>query len=408
VSALVRKSLRDDPHKSGQYASACWPAYAGRKHWFVEGDEYSNHGPPHPLWRLRDDVAHPLCVIAPLHAVVRGQGESADVLVVCDCGEVGTPQALGWAGDCCGPCSDRRAEGGSPAGRLAVHAHPAEVSGLTFDEEDCVLSTVRDGGLHRFDPRSGDASMRLTPGHEGGMGVAALPGDRAAVASYRWVVCWDLRTGAECWATSCPGEAAGLTASPDGDWLAVDMVDVPYLIDAWSGKRRRGPNDWSHFAFGPDGRLYAFDSGSRCVSSLDVETGDIRETGLQFGEPEEDDCFGLACSPVGGLLAAGGNGGRVRIGDAEAGRWLHEFHSPATLVSSLAFSPDGGVLATGHSGAVVFWDVQAGRQRGRLALPFGYVCCLAFAPDGQTLAVGDGHGVVRLWPWRRLLSTAVG
>src|SRR5262249_53915382 len=162
---------------------------------------------PNPLWRLRDARIPALCVIAPLHAVVRGEGESAAVLVVCDCGEAGTPEALGWAGDCCGPCSDRRAEGGGTAGRLAVRAHNASVRGLAFDEDNCILSVGRDGGLHRFDPQSGDASMRVSPGDRGGTGVVALMGDRAAVAFYREVVCWDLQTGEECWTASCPGEA---------------------------------------------------------------------------------------------------------------------------------------------------------------------------------------------------------
>jgi WD40 repeat protein len=71
----------------------------------------------------------------------------------------------------------------------------------------------------------------------------------------------------------------------------------------------------------------------------------------------------------------------------------------------LDFTPDGDVLATDHDDAVVFWDVRAGRERGSLALPIGgSVCALAFSPDGELIAVGDGHGVIRLWPWRRLLS----
>jgi WD40 repeat protein len=103
------------------------------------------------------------------------------------------------------------------------------------------------------------------------------------------------------------------------------------------------------------------------------------------------------------LLAAGLNAGRVRIGDPTTGRWLHAYERPAGLVSSLAFTPDGGILATGHGATVVFWDVEAGAERGELSLTGSEVDALAFSPDGETLAVGDGHGAVRLWPWRRML-----
>jgi WD40 repeat protein len=179
---------------------------------------------------------------------------------------------------------------------------------------------------------------------------------------------------------------------------------VPWLIDGYSGEVERGPDDTSHFAFAPDGLLFAYDSGSRGVLTVDAATGDMNETGLEFGEPEEDDCYGLACSSA-GLVAAGGDHGRLRIGDPEAGRWLHVIDGAGGMVSQLAFSPDGQTLATsGWAGAVTFWDVSAGRESGRLALPVGGVAALAFAADGETLAVGDDHGVVRLWPWRRLLA----
>ena len=400
----ARRTASGSVHWDSRRKIACywWTDHADRKHWYVEGDFYIPNDSQCHLWRCRREAAHPLCVIDPLHAVIRGD---RSVLFVCDCGEVGTPEELGWAGDCCGPCSDRCAEGLGVSERLAVHAHRWEVRDLDFTEDGRVLSiSYGDGSVHRFDPGRGEGSLLVEPSNRGGAGVAALPGNRVAVAFTRAeVVCLDVDSGAQLWQAHCAGEVMGLAASPAGDWLAVEMDDEPYLIAAATGKVGRGPRHASDLAFGPDGMLFAFDSDYGGVIAVGIETGETWETKLMLDDPE-DCCFGLACSPA-GLLAAGGEYGGVRIGDPAAGLWLHVLERPGGQVMYLDFTPDGDVLATDHDDAVVFWDVRAGRERGSLALPIGgSVCALAFSPDGELIAVGDGHGVIRLWPWRRLLS----
>jgi hypothetical protein len=392
---------------SGDRRATCawWTDHAGRRHWFVEGDEYRPHGEPDPLWRCRRVKIPPLAVIDPLHVALRGQGPGAPLLVLCDCGEVGTPEALGWMGDCCAPCFDRRAEGVGTAARLAVRAHATAVIAVAFARDGRVLSVgFRHGGVHLHDPLTGRGARLAEPSEGGGAGGVTLPDGSAVVAFTRGeVVCWDVDSGEERWRVRCPGELMGLSASLDGERLAVDG-SLPHLLGADGGECASGRDELSNFTFGPGRMLYAYDSDSRGVVAFDPRQGPWTEVGLEFGEPEEDDCYALACSPVRQLLAAGLNAGRVRIGDPTTGRWLHAYERPANLVSSLAFTPDGGILATGHGATVVFWDVEAGAERGELSLNASEVHALAFSPDGETLAVGDGHGVVRLWPWRRMLG----
>ena len=82
----------------------------------------------------------------------------------------------------------------------------------------------------------------------------------------------------------------GIAASPDGDRLAVDAVSVTYLLDLERGEGESMSEDLAHFAFGPDGTLFAFDYGFREIVARDALTEVWNQTGLEFGEAEEDDC----------------------------------------------------------------------------------------------------------------------
>ena len=79
-------------------------------------------------------------------------------------------------------------------------------------------------------------------------------------------------------------------------------------------------------------------------------------------------------------------------------------------VVSVAFSPDGTILATGtQDGTTQLWDAATLQQIGvPLTADSRRISSVAFSPDGKTLATSSYAGTVRLWNVTAALNDSVG
>src|SRR5216683_1997380 len=92
----------------------------------------------------------------------------------------------------------------------------------------------------------------------------------------------------------------------------------------------------------------------------------------------------VAFSPDGRMLAAGDTGGDVGLWDTASSRRTATL-TAGNPVYTVAFSPDGRTLAVGGSGGhVSLWDTASGRRTATLA-EGASVASVAFSPDGQML-----------------------
>jgi WD40 repeat protein/tRNA A-37 threonylcarbamoyl transferase component Bud32 len=144
--------------------------------------------------------------------------------------------------------------------------------------------------------------------------------------------------------------------------------------------------------FSPNGLRVAFADG-QTVRVCDAATGnELSAPGTRQGSVTS-----VAYSPDGGRLASGTLQGTINIWDTVSGQESLAFHH-AEGIRNLAFSPDGRRLAAAAGNSMVkVWDLRTGREPVILRGHTDSVSGVAFSPDGWRLASGGSEGAIKIW-----------
>ncbi len=180
------------------------------------------------------------------------------------------------------------------------------------------------------------------------------------------------------------------------------FLAVPFLAIVLSAQ----PQPQMVVSVGHAGRpsLAVFAAGHLAVASwANVALIDL-STGLTVARlPQPGLVTSMAASPGGDVLAVGTCGYSVQLWDVKSRSPLRRIAVRGECPESLSFSPDGALLATSAyecatGGGLQIWDVRSGALKQELARGCG-IRSVAFSGDGSWLAGVDDKGKATIFEW---------
>jgi hypothetical protein len=184
----------------------------------------------------------------------------------------------------------------------------------------------------------------------------------------------------------------------------------------------------SFFALAPDGATLAT-SGDNGIRVCELATGKVRRQLTKVAAVNDanyrysnwvginrfldgvavvgDSGNGLTFSPDGRTLATI-SGSTVYLWDTARGKELRQLGGQGNSVRSVAFTPDGKIIAaSSEDGTIRFWDTATGTILAQVEGHRGGVGSIVFSTDGQTLTSAGNDTTSLVWDVKRCLEGGV-
>ncbi|GAA0247176.1 hypothetical protein GCM10010492_53500 [Saccharothrix mutabilis subsp. mutabilis] len=261
------------------------------------------------------------------------------------------------------------------------------VRDIVFSPDGNTLATTADNEVILWDMARHTRSATLS-GHAKAVQALAFSPDGRTVATASadsTVIIWDVaRSVALATLTGHTDGAYAVAFSPDGATLATGAGDTTATL--WDVSTRTRLATFTHhksglvmaLAFSPDGRTLATAGDDTAVLLWDTRHRVLR--GRLTGP--RTTVYTMAFNPRTSMLAAGGEDGAILLWDP--GQPAVAEHP--TMVSAVAFSPDGGTIATTGGNQTTLWNTADRSIRAVLTDGEVFTNAAAFSPDGHLLA----------------------
>lgn len=297
-----------------------------------------------------------------------------------------------------------------PQGQLGAPNSGAEITALGFSPNGTKLVTGSKDGFLRVWDRNTSRPLPAPPFLAATDPVRVGNGEwiKSVAVSDSLIATGDAAGFVRLWDLDSLRPVAQRAAGVTGDQQGVDGSEAQYQVWSVAFDCSGGKTDSEC----PGKRLVSgsgFDVGTprgenNILQMWKVDpsaSGDsaLAPTDPVMGRQPGQNVYSVAFSPDGGTIASGGNDGTVRFWDPKTGE---EKRSPMgadqNAVMSIAFSPNGeSVAAGGADGKVRIWSVETGELRVGLDGHHTWVHGVAYAGD-DLLASASADGTLRLWP----------
>ena len=274
----------------------------------------------------------------------------------------------------------------------ATLRHETWVQSASFSPDGTTLASASLANIKLWDVES-KIDIATLEGHTSGVGSVSFSPDGTTLASASTtdVKLWDVATQSLT-TLRHTRPIKSVAFSPNGTMLAVgsNLWDVSTRRQVTTLERLVG-----FVTFSPDGKTLASGTGRR-VRLWDVSTGEI--TAVFVGH--RSGVTSMAYSPNGEILASGSDDTTIKLWDVSTEEIITTFEGHRSQVTSVAFSPDGAMLAS--SGAypdntIRLWDIATREIIATLEEHTNTITSVAYSPDGTMLVSGDWNSTVRLW-----------
>jgi WD40 repeat protein len=194
-------------------------------------------------------------------------------------------------------------------------------------------------------------------------------------------------------ARNAPGNVAGLAWRDEAAVLLglprlVPLRGIPYTV-----KESHWPIHVIGVALSPDGRLVLAGGDGNDFRLYEVETGkEIRRF-----QGHTHWVYAVALSPDGRQALSGGEDKTLRLWDVDTGKEVGQFAGHTVAIRFVAFSPDGRLALSGDEQTIRLWDVATRKELRQFVGHAGKIHHAVFSPDGRQVLSASADKTIRLW-----------